>query len=218
MKRIFFICALSVVIASISLIFSGCYTQLSAERFDRSVYAEHSVEKPEAVDTNAVVDTTGYDDEYQPDYASWYYYYPRWNSSWYDGYAYAPPGAVYEDGWCYSGFYSPWWWGPVWYSPFYFGYGWYGHPYGYGYHGYHGYHGYFGGGGARSFGPGRNSVMARSFGAGYGRASIRGFGTTSAAGNVSAGRTENTVSRNSTAPNAANSARQVQSISSSTAV
>ena len=208
MKKILILCAISAGIVSLSLLFSGCYTQLTADRFGQSVYAEHSDAAPEAVDTNSVADTTGYDDEYQPDYSSWYYYYPRWNSSWYDGYAYAPSGAViYEDGWCYSGFYSPWWWGPAWYSPFYFGYGWYGHGYGYG-HEYHGYHGHFAGGGARNFGPGRNSVMARSFGGRYNVSSLQGSVRTSDAANLSAGRTANVVSRNSVAHNGATFARQ----------
>lgn len=114
MKKFLILTAISAGIVSISLFFSGCYTQLTADRFEQSVYAEHSVPDVEPVDTSAAADTSGYDDEYQPDYSSWYYYYPRWNSSWYDGYAYAPPGSViYGDGWCYSGFYSPWWWGPA---------------------------------------------------------------------------------------------------------
>ncbi len=209
MKKFLILTAISAGIVSISLFFSGCYTQLTADRFEQSVYAEHSVPDVEPVDTSAAADTSGYDDEYQPDYSSWYYYYPRWNSSWYDGYAYAPPGSViYGDGWCYSGFYSPWWWGPAWYSPFYFGYGWYGHSYGY-YHGYHD-HGYFAGRGpGRNFGPGRtNGFTARSFGTRYQQSSMRGNVTTSASGNVSAGRTANAASRNSASQNVTTSSRQ----------
>jgi hypothetical protein len=206
MKKILILSTISVGVLSVSFLFSGCYTQLTSDRFEQSAYAEHSVASEQVADTAAVADTSGYDEEDQPDYSSWYYYYPRWNSSWYDGYAYTPSGAViYGDGWCDSGFYSPWW-GPAWYSPFYFGFGWYGH-YGYGYG--HGYHGYFAGGGARNFGPGRNGIMARSFGSRYnssmrGSVSTRGF----VGGNISAGRTANAVSRNSAATNVTTTARQ----------